>query len=120
MTYCARYENFKLCNYRRVSGLVACDAHSNDIPKASFPEGLEQFPESYIKILRRTTQPHGGVAGSTKSITTHNGQLYDLSSDPFEIYNLWNLPEHKEKQLEIREWAEGDIGLPVVPIVGAG
>ena len=121
MTYCARYENFKLCNYRRHSGLVACDAQSNEIPKASYPEGLNKFPQSYTNLLRSSTKPHGAIGGGVSSITTKSGgQLYDLSSDPFELYNLWNKPEFNEKKVEIREWAEADIGLPEVPVVGAG
>ena len=127
MTYCARYGDFKLCNYRRVSGLIRCDSHSMEIPKASYPEGVKQFPQSYISQLHSQTKPHGHSAGGISTITTRSGgQLYDLSKDPFELNNLWNTnllnnkPEIKKKLLEIREWAEADIGLPEVPVVGAG
>ena len=120
MTYCARFGSFKLCNYRRKSGLVACDAHSDEIPKSSYPEGVNHFPQSYISQLHRTTMRHGSVAGGVKSITTSAGQLYDLSMDPFELNNLWDKSEFKDKQLEIRKWAESEIGLPEVPVVGAG
>ena len=36
------------------------------------------------------------------------GQLFDLKKDPSEVENLWNQPEHAEKQNELlailREW----------------
>ena len=127
MTYCARYGDFKLCNYRRTSGLIRCDSHSMEIPKSSYPEGVKQFPQSYISQLHSQTKRHGEPAGGISTITTRSGgQLYDLSKDPFELNNLWNTnllnnkPEIKKKLLEIREWAEADIGLPEVPVVGAG
>ena len=78
MTYCARFGNFKLCNYRRKSGLVACDSHSAEIPQSSYPEGVNHFPQSYISQLHRTTMRHGSAAGGVTSITTSAGQLYDL------------------------------------------
>ena len=49
-------------------------------------------------------------------------QLYDLHTDPFEINNLdplsYNSPNLLKIKDEIRAWAEAEIGLPQLPIVG--
>ena len=47
-------------------------------------------------------------------------QLYDLNTDPFELNNLdtSNRPELLKIKAEIRAWAEAEIGLPQLPIVG--
>ena len=59
-------------------------------------------------------------SGRSDTIRGGKNQLYDLDADPFEINNLdvSTLPEHKKIKAEIRAWAEAEIGLPQLPIVG--
>ena len=106
---------------------VGCREASSHRCSPSGPWGRSPRSEGRPKQRGRTTKRHGEPAGGISTITTRSGgQLYDLSKDPFELNNLWNTnllnnkPEIKKKLLEIREWAEADIGLPEVPVVGAG
>lgn len=66
---------------------------------ANFP----QDPPIHTTALRRGNDKLVLWHGSPSTDREQEGELYDLSSDPDELCNLWNSPEHQGLRLELTE-----------------
>ena len=112
MRYCARYKQFKYCNYHQSITAGHCDVYpgNNFIPEVSRSNyTTPKYAERVHKL---------GSPGRTQNqhMTTSRQMFYNLEKDPFEIENIVNQRSEREIIDEISKWAEAQIGRPVLPI----
>ena len=107
MRYCARYKNFKYCNYHQSMSASKCDLFPGDnfIPEVS--RSQYTTPKYVRRVYKRAKN-----ARSRPSIDSSRQMLYNLMKDPFELQNMART-RRKEKLIhKIRKWAEAEIGEP--------
>ena len=84
MQYCARVDNFKICNFQGDSQkLKRCAVRPSDplwVPEQS---RTSEFSKEYLMKLNQHAN-----SGGDSSNSTGQWQLYDLDKDPFELFNL--------------------------------
>ena len=83
MQYCARVDNFKICNFQGdAQKIKRCSVQPSDpfwIPKQSITSELS---------LEYLTKLNEHVAQKWHEYNSTEWQFYNLEKDPFELYNL--------------------------------